>query len=137
MADIALTTAGRVEVIYSQNQKTHPAGATMTAGAAVIQGTATTGAWILADGVTNKGGIHITTRAAQLGEPVTAIRKGLMDGFNVAGMALNDPVYASNTPGNIATGTGTGNLQIGRIVAAHGTPLGTAADKILEVDAPL
>jgi ABC-type spermidine/putrescine transport system permease subunit II len=136
MADLALTTAGRIEIVDSEEQMTHPAGVALIAGNSVVSNS--NGAWILADSVTNKLGIHIALRSAALGEPgVTAVRKGLIDGFNIAAMLINAPIYVSDVPGAIATGTGTGNIQIGRVVAAHAQPNATAPDKIIRLDAPL
>lgn len=135
MAAIALITAGRVEVVESHDQKTQQAGVEITAGQAVITGAA--GTWVLAESVTNNAGVHVATKSAHLGEPLTAIRAGRMDGFDVSAMAYNASVFLSDTAGTLSTTAGTNSIIIGRVEAAAADPLGTSPDKILRIAAPL
>jgi hypothetical protein len=137
MADIALTTADKVEVVGAPVvQHTLQAVEAVVAGAPVRQDT--DGKWTNANGTTtteaNAYGIVTASRAA--GEYVTAIRKGRLDGYNLSALAYGDPVFLSDTVGRISSTPGTQNVQIGIVVSRTGTTLGTANDKILEVDFP-
>jgi hypothetical protein len=135
MADIAVVTTNRVEVIDSIDQTTMVAGAAIAAGQAVMGGS--NGTWILADGVTNKAGVHLALRTAKVGEGVTAMRSGRMDGYDLSALAYGANVFLSDTIGAIATTSGTANLVIGRVEAASGQPLGSNPDKILHVLCPI
>lgn len=137
MADIALTTAGRVEVLESNSQTTLQAGVAVTAGQAIRPGT--NGTWILAlaTAASNGAGVHIATKTAAVGEGLTGIRAGVMDGFALSGLAQNDSVFLSDTSGAIATGSGTASIQLGRVMPANATPLGTAPDKVLRLACPV
>lgn len=133
MADITLisgTTNAHVEVIESNSQKTQPAGAAIVAGQAMYTGT--NGVWLLADAVSNTAGVHLATRSANLGEPLTGIRVGKMDGYNLTN-TIGTAIYLTATPGGLAGVTVGAAIQIGRIMAGLAQPLGSAPDKVLDV----
>lgn len=133
MADITLTsgtTNARVEVIESNSQKTQPAGVAIIAGQAMYTGT--NGVWLLADATTNTTGVHLATRSAQLGEGLTGLRVGKMDGYNLTN-TIGTAIYLTATPGGLAGVTAGASIQVGRIMAAAAQPLGSAPDKVLDV----
>jgi len=134
MALIALTTADKVEVVASIEQHTAPAAEAIVAGAPVRLDT-TTAAFTNANG-TNAAEARIygiATRSVQAGEAVTAIRKGVMDGFALGGQAYDLPIFLSDTDGRLGDVAGTVSTVVGRVIGGHAQPLGTAADKLLLV----
>ena len=135
MADIALVTANKVEVVESIVQMTLPAAEAITAGMAVRLDTST-GKFTKAKGSDAAEariyGVATKTVAAGLG--VTAIRKGVMDGFALAGLNYDAPVYLSDTDGTLADSVGTVTIAVGRVIPGPATALGTAFDKLLFVD---
>lgn len=133
--EIALTTANRVEIVESVIQMTLPAVEAITAGAPVRIDTAT-GKWTNANGSAagEARAWGIATKTVAAGQPVTAIRKGVMDGWALAGMAWDDPVYLSDTDGRLSTVAGTVSTVLGRVIGVSGTTLGTALDKLFSVE---
>jgi hypothetical protein len=135
MANIALVTADKVEVVLSIDQFTAPASVAITAGTPVQLNSS--GKWSVANTTAALARqTHIATRTVLLGEALTAVRQGLLDGFDLSGLAYNAPVYLSDT-GTVADAAGTVSTVIGEVRAAWAQPLGTAADKILYVNTPL
>jgi hypothetical protein len=137
MANLALKTANRVEIIASLNQHTLRAAVAITAGQAIRIGTA--GKWILAKATSAAAGagVYIATRTVGAGESVTGIRKGQFDGFDVSGLAYGAAVYLSDTDGALADAAGTASIVVGRVGAIDGVAVGSSPNKILEVDCPL
>lgn len=138
MADLALVTANRVSVVEAighGRQRTLPAGVAITAGQPVIIDP-TTGKWALARGTTAPlARIYgVAARTVAAGEALTAIRLGTLDGYDLSAMAYDAPVYLSDTLGTLGTTAGTVSTVVGRVVPATATSLGTAFDKLLEVD---
>lgn len=133
MADIALTTAARIEVVESIEQATLPAGEAITAGAPVR--ISTTGYFVNGNGTnaTEAAIYGIATRTVIAGDAVTAVKKGVLDGFNFS-QAYAAPIYVSDTDARLGDAAGTVSVLVGRVIAAWGQPLGTAADKLLAVD---
>lgn len=133
MANIALATAGRIEVVESIIQMTLPAAEAITAGEAVRIDTS--GKFTGANGTTTtENRIYgIATRAASAGTAVTAVRKGVLDGFTFS-QAYDAPIYLSDTDGTLADAAGTVSTIVGRVIPAWGQNVGTAADKLLFVD---
>jgi hypothetical protein len=133
MADIALTTANKIEVVESFIQMTLPAAEAVTAGMAVRIDAS--GLFTKANGTTNAeaDAWGIATRTVAAGEPVTAIRSGVLDGYVLAG-AYSSAVYLSNTDGRLADAAGTVGVAVGRVIPATATTTGTAYDKLLEVN---
>lgn len=136
MADIALATASKVEVVESIEQMTLPAAEAITAGAPVRIDT--NGKFTNANGTTSaEASVYgIATKTAPAGFGLTAIRRGVLDGFTFSG-AYNVAVYLSDTDGRLADAAGTVAARIGWIIPAWSQALGTAADKLLLVDCGL
>ena len=134
--EIALTTADRVEIVESVIQMTLPTDEAITAGMAVRIST-TTGKFTKANG-SSAGEARawgVATRTAASGQALTAIRLGAMDGWDLSALDYDAPVYLSDTDGRLSTVAGTTSVVMGRVVAATSTTLGTAYDKILQVQA--
>lgn len=135
MTDLALVTAGRVRVVESFIQQTAPLAETLAVGDAVRFDTATgkfTGANGSSAGEARMYGILVSKDGA--GAVGTAIRKGLIDGFALAALDYDAPVYLSNTDKTLADAAGSTSVVVGRVSPAFGTTLGTAADKLLFID---
>lgn len=136
MTNINLVAANRVRAVGAPKvQKTLTAAEAITAGAPVRIDTA--GKFTNANGTT-------TTEAAAYGaalgtviagEAVTAVREGMLDGYDLSG-AYWSAVYLSDTDGRLGDSAGTVSTLVGRVVPAWGQPLGSAADKLLEVRFP-
>ena len=135
MTVIALVTANRVRVVESIEQMTLPAAEAFPAGAAV-RIDVTTGKFTRANGSTAvEARIYgIATGSASAGIAVTAIRQGVMDGWDLSGMAYDAPAYLSDTDGALDTAAGSVSTVVGRVIPAFGQTMGTAADKLLLVD---
>lgn len=134
MANIALTTAERIEVVESIKQATAPAGEAITAGAPVrfdasgnfVNGNGTT--------ATEAAVYGIATRTVASGEAVTAVAKGVLDGFDFSSQDYGDVIYVSDTDARIGDAAGTTSVVVGKVISAWGQQIGTAADKLLDVD---
>jgi hypothetical protein len=133
--EIALTTANKVEIVESVVQMTLPTDEAVTAGMAVRIST-TTGKFTKANGTgaAEARAWGVATRTVASGQPVTAIRRGVMDGWDLSAMDYDAPVYLSDTDGRLSTVAGTTSVVIGRVIPATSTTLGTAYDKILHVE---
>lgn len=137
MATIALTTANRVEVLESIKQMTLPAAEAIAAGAPVRLDT-TTGKWTNANG-SSAGEARIwglATRTVIAGEALTAIRSGVMDGWDLSALAYDAAVYVSDTDGRLDTAAGTVSTVVGRVIPTTSNTIGTAYDKVLSVELP-
>lgn len=134
MANIALTTAAKVEIVESLEQMTLPAAETIVAGAPVRLDTST-GKFTNGNASTAaEARIYgIATKSVIAGQALTALRRGVMDGFSLSG-AYDSNVFLSDTDGRIADSAGTLNIKIGRVIPGTSTTLGTAFDKLLHVD---
>jgi hypothetical protein len=135
MATVALVTANKVEVVERIDFKSAPAAVAITAGLPIQIGSA--GKWIIALGTTAAAArrTYIATRTVLAGEALTGLRQGVMDGWDLSGLAYNAPVYLSDT-GTVADAAGTVATILGYVGAGWAQPLGTAADKILEINTP-
>ena len=135
MTDIALVTANQVETVESIEQMTLPAGEAITAGMAVRLDT-TTGKFTKANGSTApEARIYgIATKTVASGMPVTAIRQGVMDGWDLSGLAYDAVVYLSDTDGRLGDAAGTVSTVVGRVIPGTSEALGTAYSKLLLVD---
>ncbi len=133
--EIPLTTANKVEIVESVVQMTLPTDEAVTAGMAVRIST-TTGKFTKANGTgaAEARAWGVATRTVASGQPVTAIRRGVMDGWDLSAMDYDAPVYLSDTDGRLSTVAGTTSVVIGRVIPATSTTLGTAYDKILHVE---
>lgn len=134
MANLSLVTANRVEVVEALIQMTLVAAEAIAAGQAVRIDT--NGKFTKANG-SAAGEARIYGLAAHTviaGEPVTAIRKGVMDGVDVSGLAYDAVVYLSDTDGTLADAAGTVSTVVGRVIPGTSVTLGTSPDKLLFVD---
>ncbi len=134
MALIALKTADRVEVVgIPIEQLTLPAAEAITAGAPVRIDTSA-GTFTNSNGTTAPEArtFGIATRTVAAGEPVTAIKRGILDGFTFS-QAFDAAIYTSDTDGRLGDAAGTVSVIVGRIVPGTSSLLGTAYDKLLYV----
>lgn len=131
MANLALTVAARVRVVESFEQMTLPCAEAVIAGQAVRIDT-TTGKFTLANGsAAGEARIYgIATQSQAAGLALTAIRRGVFDGFNLT-QAYDAAIYLSDTDGMLGDTAGTVSTVVGRVIPTFGVTLGTAADKLL------
>lgn len=133
MALIAVATAGKVHVVESIEQLTLPAAEAILAGAIVRIDT--DGKFTNGNGTTTtENRIYgVATKSVIAGQPVTAIAKGVMDGFTFS-QAYDAILYASDTDGRIGDAAGTASKIVGRVIPGWAQALGSAADKLLRVE---
>ena len=133
MADIAVATAGRIHIVESIQQKTLVATEAIVAGAPVR--IHSDGKWTNANGTSTTEndlwGIAVASVAA--GAPVTAVRRGILDGFTFS-QAYNAPIYVSDTDGRLGDTAGTASKLVGRVVPGTATAAGGTYDKLLSVE---
>ncbi len=135
MSDIALVTPNKIEVVESVIQVTLPAAEAIVAGAPVRIDTSS-GKFTNSNGTSTAEArtFGIATRTVAAGMPVTAIRKGVLAGFNLDTPAFDADVFVSNTDGRLADAAGTVSRIVGRVLGATATTTGHAFDKLLFVD---
>ena len=133
MANIAVATADRVEIVESIRQMTLVAAEAILAGAPVRIDTA--GKFTNANGTTTTENRvwGIATKTVAAGGALTAIRNGVLDGFTFS-QAYDAIIYLSDTDGRLGDTAGTVSTIIGRVIPATATTLGTAYDKLLSVE---
>jgi len=133
MALIAVATAGKVHVVESIEQLTLPAAEAILAGAIVRIDT--DGKFTNGNGTsTTENRIYgVAIKSVIAGQPVTAIAKGVLDGFTFS-QAYDATLYASDTDGRIGDAAGTASKSIGRVIPGWSQVLGSAADKLLRVE---
>ena len=133
MALIAVAVAGKIDIVESIHQMTLPATEAIVAGAPVR--IHTDGKFTNANGTdTTENDLYgIATVSAAAGEPVTAVRRGVLDGFTFS-QAYNAPIYVADTDGRLGDAAGSASKVVGRVIPAWSQRLGTAADKILSVE---
>jgi len=134
MANIDLTTAGRVEIVLAWEMLPPLIAAeAITAGAPVridTDGKATNGNGTSTTENNVKG---IATRSVVAGEAVTCMKKGLLDGFNFS-QAYSAAIYVSDTDGRLGDAAGTASKIVGSVFPGNAVTLGTSPDKLLLVD---
>lgn len=136
MASIALTTANRIHVVESREQMTLPASVAITAGAAVTVD-ATTGKFVLADadGAGTLAIVYgIATRTVAAGEALTAVRRGVMSGWDFTGISYWVNVLAADTAGEVTVTSsesngGSADVVIGRVIPVWDHLIGGSPDK--------
>lgn len=133
MANLSLTTADRVEVVESDIQQTSVAAEAITAGAPVRDNAS--GLFTNANGTdATEGNVYgVATKTVAAGLPVTAIRKGVIDGWSNL-PAFGAAVYLSDTDGRLADAAGTVSVKVGRVIPGTAELLGAANKKLLFVD---
>jgi hypothetical protein len=129
MADIAVATAGLIDVVESIEQMTLPAGEAIVAGAPVRVNTS--GQFVNGNGTTTtENDVYgIATTSVASGMPVTAIAKGVLGGFTFS-QAYWAVIYVSDTDGRLGDAAGTASKVAGRVIP--GTASSTY-DKLLRV----
>jgi len=136
MAAITLSQTARVSVVESIHQMTLPAAENITPGAPVRLDT-TSGKFTAANGTTaaeaRVWGIAVGNAVIKAGMPVTAIRRGVLDGYAFT-QAYDAPIYLSDTDATLADAAGTVSTVVGRVIPGTSTTLGTAFDKLLSVE---
>lgn len=117
---------------------TLPAAEAITAGAPVRLVPSSTGAgrWTNAKATAydEADAWGLATRTAVAGETITAVRRGIVDGLDVSSLDYGAIVFLSDTDGRVADAHGTLIRPIGRVIPATAVPLGTAYDRLLELD---
>lgn len=138
MADIALVTANRVEVVgIPVRQSTVLAGEAIVAGAPCTYNS--TGKAVNSDANgssplnTVKG---IATRTVSTGEAVTLIQEGWLDGYNLDSQAFGARLFVSDTTSVLADAAGTASLPVGVVEPVTGNALSGTHNKILAVNIP-
>jgi len=73
------------------------------------------GLWGLADA--NAAGKHraraIALESAGSGSTISVVARGVLDGYDLSGMDYDDPVYLSDTAGDLADAAGTTEVVVG------------------------
>ena len=136
MADIALTTANRVEVV-KVIEMCPPliAAEAITAGAPIRLDTSSGKATNANATTAAEARVYgIATKTVAAGEAISALRIGIMDGFALSDSDYDKDMWLSDTDGRVADAAGTVNVAIGRVVPGIATTIGTAADKLLYVE---
>lgn len=135
MANLALVTANQVAIVESIHQMTLVAAETIAPGAPVRIDTAGkfTNSNGSSAGEARVWGIATGKKSIIAGMPVTAVRRGVLDGYNLT-QAYDAAIYLSDTDGTLADAAGTVSTVVGRVIPATGTTLGTAYDKLLSVE---
>lgn len=136
MADIAITTADKIDVVESVIQATLVAAEAIEAGYAVRIDTNGKFTYANATDTTENRIYGIATKSVAAGEPVTAVRKGVLDGLTLDAIAFDQAISLSDTDGRLDNGAGspTTSVVVGRVIPATAVTTGTAYDKLLFVD---
>jgi predicted RecA/RadA family phage recombinase len=135
MADIAVVTAARVRIVESIQQDTQIAAEAIAAGAPVRYDT--NGRFTNANGTsTTEGNVFgIAWNSVVAGQSITAIRQGVLDGWNLDALAYGAAVQLSNTDGRLDSGGApTVAVRVGMVIPVNAQQLGDVPDKVLLVD---
>lgn len=156
MANLALVTAGRLTSVSGINngheQYTFEASEQISVGQ-VFRYDATTGKAEKANGTTvaesgqvtagGTFGINFISElficidpARQAGNPVTGLKKGELDGYDLSALSFGQKVYISDTDGTLADTVGTITTHVGRVRPAPYTGVPSGADRVLAVNCP-
>lgn len=139
MAAIALTTANdiSIDIVERHIWDTQAAAVALVPGDVV--GYDTAGKWTKTniDGTTEAkyaAAYGVVVRKVAAGETVTAIRKGVLDGLDVSGIAYGGFVFLADA-GGLADAAGTfATGRVGRVIPGRANLPTSSADKILFVD---
>ena len=136
--ELALLTADKVEVVESLMQLTTVALEAITAGAP-CRIDASTGKAANGNGsdMTEGKFFGIATRTVAAGMPVTLLRRGYMDGWDLTGLNWGATIYLSDTDARISGTAGTKAVTVGYVVPGNAEPIGTTKKKLLCVDPSL
>lgn len=135
MANIALVADSTGGVMESIQQTTSPCAEDIPPRSPVRFDA--NGKFTLANGTdateANLYGISSNVKTVKAGFPVTAIRRGVLDGFDFT-QAYGAAIYLSDTDGRLADDAGTVSVRVGRVIPAHAQTLGNAPDKVLSIE---
>jgi hypothetical protein len=138
MADIALVTANRVEIVgIPVRQTTLAAAEAIVAGAPIIVDA--NGKWVNsdADGAGTLDNVKaIATRTGAAGESITGLEEGRLGGYDLSSQAFGAAIYVSNTVGRLADAAGTKSLVVGNVEPVGSNQLANAHNKVLNVNIP-
>lgn len=137
MASLAVTTAGYLSVVESREQMTLPAAVALLAGDTVSIDS--NGKFVKgdADGAGFLPTIYgIATRSVAAGEPVTAVRRGVLTGWTFGSTAYWTAVLAADTAGEITVTASESNgasadVTIGRVIPVWDHLIGSTPTKAL------
>ena len=133
MANINLTRSNRVEIVESRQQMTLAAAESITPGAPVrLDGNRFTNANGTTATEAAVWGIATGDVVVVAGMPITAVREGVLDGFEIGGIT-GSAVYVSDTDGRLSDTAGTVNLVVGEVVPGTAELLG-GTHKLLNVE---
>ncbi len=140
-ANIAVTTANRIEVVRTYEMFPPSVAGTggVSAGDAVIYDS--DGNWIQADSTSggNNGVKGIALKTAVAGEAVSVMKSGVLSGYTfTVATGFGDKVYSSDTAGAIADGVPAGSGSVTEVIgycgSVSGNLLGDAKTKVLVVN---
>lgn len=136
MANINLAAGSTAGVVESIQQHTAPCAEDIPP-RSPVRFDAATGKFTLANG-TNANeakiyGISSNVVTVKAGYPVTAIRRGVMDGFDFT-QAYGADIFLSDTDGRLADSAGTVAVRVGRVISGWANQIGQAADKLLSIE---
>lgn len=137
MADIAVRTLANsgdpaISIEESVIQDTQIAGEALTAGQIVVHASAS-GNFIKAGTGVQSGAVYgVVNRSVAAGEACTAVRKGVIDGYNLDSYNYGALMYVSANAGAIADAAG--GSVVGRVIPARSNLRGNNPDKLLFVD---
>lgn len=134
MANLTIT-ANEVALVKEFETLTVPAGATITAGQ-ICRIEISTGKAIPAYATTtgNLGNVlGVALRSVETGKSVTLVKRGIVDlgTAPLSGVAIESPIYVSDTSGTLADSAGTVSKVVGRVIAGWAN---TSFDKLLYID---
>jgi hypothetical protein len=137
MANIALVTDSTGAVVESIQQHTAPVIEEIPPRSPVrIDGA--TGKFTLANGTTateaDLYGISTNTITIRAGMTVTAIRRGVLDGFDLSAKNYGAAIFLSDTDGRLGDAAGTVSVKVGRVIPVFATTFGNSPDKVLSVE---
>lgn len=137
MANIALVDLldKELDILESLKQHTLPAAEDIACGAAVRMDV-DNGRFTNANGSSAaEARIYgVAVRKVKAGEPVTAIRCGVVDGFDLSGLDYDQAIFLSNTDGRLGDVAGTVSVEIGRVMTVTSNTIGNPHDKVLFID---
>ncbi len=137
MAAVALITAGTLHIAgIPELQYELVAGEDLIAGEIVRLDTGGLAVNADASAAGTADAFGMAPKNVKAGYPVTVIRRGLVEGFDLDDLAYGAPVFLTDTDntGEIGDAAGTVSVKIGRVVPAYGSSPGVAPDKLLLVE---
>jgi hypothetical protein len=135
MTDLALVTANRLHIVESLEQMTQPLGETITLGQAARLDV-TTGKFTKANATTatEKKAYGLLVGKDGAGAAGTALRKGVVSGYDLSALDYGAKVYLSDADGMLADTPGTIERHVATVIPVFSQTLGNPADKLLLVD---